>query len=77
MSSDPQGALNFSVVGWLKKQQLEKIKISPHSLSEGICPVICHILIFKIQMDLSVYEKTTKLIVNLSTIITVQLLLKQ
>ena len=41
--------------------------------------MICHTLIFKIQMDLSVHEKTTKLIVDVSTKtgITVQLLLKR
>lgn len=55
----------------LKRQQLGRIKISPHSLLEEICLVNCHTLIFKIQTELSVHEKTTELLPDGSTKTTV------
>lgn len=51
----------------LKRQQLERIMISSHSLSEEICPMNRHVLIFKIQTELCVHKKTTKLIPNANT----------
>lgn len=72
----PEASFLCCWLGW--KGRLERIKISPHSLSERICPVICHALVFKVQTELLLHKKTTKLMPNATseTVITVQLLLK-
>lgn len=48
-----RGSWLSMLLAGLKRQQLEKIKITPHSLLEGTCLVNGHTLIFKVWFRLN------------------------